>query len=261
MECDTDVRMVEALKQCEDKHGFCTPKVFTDMDTEYSVSEIIREFGSWSSARDAAELENDYHEGTPGRDRVYSDADILDHIRECARRNDGRCTVSLLKEEDDLVRPSVAFERFGSWLNAKKQAGIESSQFGDNHGRPRTYSDEDYYELLYECYKKHGKVTKKLFDEESKKTEGHPTSGAVRKRFKNWNNAKSQMTDHFGIEIDDSRSEFETEELLEMLRECKRRHGRASANVFASDDDFCSPETLQRRFGSWTEAKEMAGVQ
>jgi transposase len=184
-----------------------------------------------------------------GRRKKYSDEDILRNLRECARRNDGRCTVKLLQAEDDLVGPTVAVERFDSWQDAKRIAGLDVDERSTNH-RPREYSDEDYLELIRECEEKHGKVTQKLFDEEAEEREDHPTAGAVRKRFGSWSKAKSQA----GISADQRR--YTDEELLEMLRKCRDRYGRASASTFASDEEFCAPETLQRRFGSWKDAKK-----
>jgi hypothetical protein len=53
---------------------------------------------------------------------------------------------------------------------------------------------------------------------------------------------------------------YSESDLLEMLRECQDRYGSCTAEQFASDDDFCSPETVQRRFGSWSKAKIRAGI-
>jgi transposase len=206
----------------------------------------MRRFASWLEAKERAGLEPDAT--STGRNQVYSDEDVLAHLRECARRSDGRCTVELLQNEADLVAPSVAIDRFNSWLEAKREAGLDTDERTANH-RPREYSDQDYLELLRECEEKHGKATKKLFDLEADGREEHPTSGAVRKRFGSWNEAKSQAG------LTTSTGQYTNRELIEMLRECREKHGKVTVSVFASDGDFCSPETLQRRFGSWSDAK------
>lgn len=248
-----DEDILDMLQRCAEAHEICSPRVFNEMEDTCSASLVLRRFGSWTEAKNKAGIEEP-ETNRGGRKQQYSDEDVLKHIRECYRRNDNKCTVELLQAEDDLVAPSVAVERFGSWLNAKKKAGIDTDERTSNH-RPREYSDEDYLELLRECKEKHGKVTQKLFNEEAKKRDDHPTAGAIRRRFETWNDAKERAN----LETNQNRT-YTDEELLEMLRECKEKHGSVSSTVFAADDAFCSPETVQRRFGSWNNAKDEAGV-
>lgn len=244
----TEEEMFEMLRRCKEEHGVCIPRHFDAMDDTCSSSAIMRRFGSWSKAKEKAGVGEDLSSHT-GRNKKYSDHDVLNHIRECARRNDGKVTVELLQNEGDLVAPSVAVERFGSWLEAKKEAGIDDDGRSENH-RPRKYSDEDYLELLRECEEKHGKVTQRKFDDD----DDFPSSGAVAKRFGSWNKAKQKAG------IDASSGSYTDEELLEMLRKCKEKHGVCTASKFASDPDFASPETVQRRFDKWSDAKKDAGL-
>jgi transposase len=217
------------------------------MEKTCSPSLVMRRFNSWSEAKEKAGIDDEPNVG--GRKRQYSDEDVLNHIRECAERNGGKCTVELMQQEDDLVAPSVAVERFDSWLEAKRDAGLDTDERSTNH-RPRKYSDEDYLQLIRECYEKHGKATKQLFNQEAEQRADHPTANAVRKRIGSWNEAKAEAG------LTTANHEYSDEELVDMLRECKKRYGKVSASVFASDTDFCSPETLQRRFGSWSDAKK-----
>jgi hypothetical protein len=92
-------------------------------------------------------------------------------------------------------------------------------------------------------------VTQRLFSQDDE----FPSTGAVRKRFGTWNEAKQAA----GVGMDTSK--YNREELIEMLETCRDRHGKLTANVFAADDDFCAPETIQREFGSWADAKDMVG--
>lgn len=244
----TQKEMLDMLRRCKEEFGACTPRNFNAMDNSCSASAIMRRFGSWSDAKDDAGIDEDLSSRT-GRSQKYTDEDILNHIRECARLNDGKVTVELLQQNKDLVAPSVAVERFGSWLEAKKKAGIDVDERSSNH-RPRKFSDEDYLELLRECEEKHGKVTQRQFD----KDDDYPSSGAVADRFGSWKDAKEEA----GVQV--SQHKHTDEELLEMLRECKRKHGKCTAKLFASEEGYASPETLQRRFGSWSDAKKTAGV-
>jgi len=242
-----DEEILEMLRQCKAEHGACTPTNLNSMDDTCSASLVMRRFGSWTDAKEAAGIDEDLSH-TTGRKREYEDQDVLSQIRECARRNDGKCTVELLQAESDLVSPSVAIDRFGSWLDAKQEAGLDSERASNK--RPQKYSDEDYYELLRACEQKHGKVTQRIFNEDDE----FPSAGAVRKRFGRWSTAKEEA------DIEDTTRSYSDEELLDALQTCASRHGRCTAATFASDSDMPSPETVQRRFGSWSKAKEQAGV-
>lgn len=252
----SDEEILAMLRACAEEYEVCSPRAFRQMDDVCSPSLVMRRFGSWTDAKKRAGISDEPDVG--GRKQQYTDEQVLADIRECAQKNDGKCTVELMQADKDLVSPSVAVERFKSWLDAKKKAGIEDDERSTN-SRPRDYTDEDYLELLRECEEKHGKVTQKVFNKEAKKREDHPTAGAVRKRFgteeqAGWSRAKELA----GIESSDRN--YTNEELLEMLRTCKEKHGKATSSVFAYDEEFCAPETLQRRFGSWQKAKDKAGV-
>jgi len=243
----SDEQILDMLRRCYEEHGACTPTLLDEMDGVCSSSLVMRRFGSWTDAKDEAGIDDDA-KSRSGRKQQYEDQEILSQIRECARRNDGKCTVELLTNESDLISPSVAVERFGSWLKAKQEAGLESGR--DSNARPQQYSDEDYYELLRECQRKHGKVTQRVFNEDDE----FPSASAVRKRFGKWSNAKEQAG------LDNNTRRYTNEELLDALRACEEKYGSCSSSLFASDNDVPSPETVQRRFGSWSEAKDEAGV-
>ena len=244
----SDAELLDQLRRCKEEHGHCTPALFNEMEETASASLVMRRFGSWTEAKQQVGIDEDLAHLT-GRSRKYTDEDVLRHIRECADRHDGKCTVTLMNQEEDLVAPSVAVERFGSWQEAKREAGVLPDERHAN-SRPREYSDDDYLALIRECKEKYGKATQRLFNDD----EDFPSAAAVRKRFGSWSDAKIEA----GIE--ETAHRYTDDELLEMLRTCKERHGSASASQFAADDEFCSPETLQRRFGSWEQAKEHAGV-
>lgn len=242
----SDAEMLGMLRTCKRRHGECSPRVFNGDDDFCSATSVVRRFGSWSEAKEAAGIEEDLSSNA-GRTREYSDEQLLSHLRECANRH-GKATTALLDQEDDLVASSVVVERFGTWSEAKKRAGLDPDARADN-GRPREYSDAEYLELLRECERKYGRATQRTFDE----ADEYPSAGAIRKRFGSWANAKERA----GLSVGKER-EYTNEELLEMLRECKERHSKCTAHTFADDDDFCSPETVQRAFGSWSEAKRTA---
>jgi transposase len=235
------------LRECSQDYGECTTRRFNDNDDFCSASLVIDRFGSWTKAKEKAGLGEDYSTESGGQTR-YADEQILSHLRECRRRH-GTCTTEKLLAEDDLVSPSVAVKRFGSWSEAKKRAGIDFDGRSFN-SRPRKYSDEQLLDMVQDCYDKHGKVTQRVFDED----DDFPSSGTVRKRFGAWSQAKKLA----GIERETR--PYSTEDLLDMLGKCAEKYERCTARNFASDDEFCSPETVQRHFGSWNKAKKEAGI-
>jgi hypothetical protein len=217
------------------------------MEDTASVSLVVRRFGSWSDGKNEAEIQEDLS-SYAGRSKKYTKEDVVGDLKECAERNDGKCTVSLLSDEEDLVSPTVAIDRFDSWSAAKKAAGLKDER--ESNFRPRKYDDEDFLDFIRKCDRKHGTATQRKFDEDDE----FPSAAAVRKRFGSWSEAKSEA------EVEQTKQKYTKEELLDALCECERQHDSVSANTFAADDDLPSPETLQRRFGSWSEAKKEAGV-
>ena len=149
-----DEEIISMLRQCEAEYDMCTPRRFNKMDETCQSSLVIRRFGTWEGAKEAAGVGSEDGLGSSQSD-LYTDEDVLWHINECARRNAGHCTVKILDQEEDLIAPSVAIERFGSWDDAKRLAGV-----GDNARKYPTkeYDDEDYFRLMQECREKHGEV-------------------------------------------------------------------------------------------------------
>lgn len=246
----TDDEILSMLQSCKDEHGKCSPDLFREHDEFCSVSLVMRRFGSWSEAKAAAGIDEDLS-GETGRNRKYSDEQILSHLRELQRRH-GKVTTDRLNQEDDLVAASVVATRFDSWSDAKEKAGLTRDERSKN-SRPRQYSDEDYLKMIRECKDRHGKATQRVFNDD----DSFPTAGAVRKRFGDWSTAK-ELADVDSI-AGETRGYTESE-LLSQLRQCNERYGKCTARVFASDDEFASPETVQRKFGKWDRAKTLAGI-
>jgi hypothetical protein len=246
----TDDEIIEMVRRVKDDHGKVTPRLFNQYADHCSPALVMRRFESWADAKEAAGIEEDLS-SDQGREKKYSDEQLLSHLREIQRRH-GKCTTDLLLDADDLAAPSVVSERFGSWMKAKRKAGLEDDR--EANSRPEEYSDEDYLEMIRACAEKHGKATQQLFNQD----EEFATDGAIRDRFGSWSEAVEQA----GVERNagGGTSKYDNDDLLEMLKACQEKHGKCTVRTFASDDEFCSPETIQRRFGSWTEAKRRAGV-
>jgi hypothetical protein len=263
----SDKELLDQLRECKEREDEVSPKKFNEQEDFVSASSIVRRFGSWADAKELAGIDEDLSKNS-GRKEDYSDGEILADIKEVYDREE-KVTTELMTKHDDVCGPTVATERFGSWKNAKEAAGLEDGR-SSNEG-PEKYDEEDYFEMLRNCKEKHGKVTQRLFEQDDE----FASAGAVTARFEDWDVAKldgaqdipesasgwSKAKVLAGVAGDESsQQEYTDEELLDMLRECKEKHGKCTAQVFASDDDYCSPETIQRRFGSWSTAKDEADL-
>lgn len=283
--------ILDMLRKCDEEHESCTMRAFDAMENTCSSSLVIRRFGSWRKAKVEAGILDDVDGETPGPESKYADHEILSQLRECYRREitdeDGEvlypaeyCTVEKLNACPDLVAASVVIERFslteedleegeslddvpGGWIRAKREAGINPDERATN-AHPEEYSEEELLQALRDCEEEYGKVSQR----ELNKHDEFPSAGAVRKRISD--KYGDEYPDKGGWQIakelagvgDVEMRKYDDEELLEMLEECKERHGKVTASTFAADEKIsASPETLQRRFGSWSEAKEKAGVE
>lgn len=241
----TDDAILDMLRRCKKKHGKVTARVFDEDEEFCSASLAHKRFGSWQRAKDKAFPNS-------GRSRKYSDERLLNDLREVEKRDD-KVTTENLQKHDDLVGPSVVMERFGKWSNAKEKAGIEVTDGRTRNGRDQQYTDEDILEALRGSYDRNdGTLTQRSFDDDDEA----PSSALVWKRFGSFKSAMKQA----GIPTNTKDREYTDEELIEYLQDCKKRYGKCTASLFASDGDFCSPETIQRRFGTWIKGKEKAGI-
>lgn len=255
----SDEEILDMLKTCKQRHGKCTPRLFKKDDENCSVSLVMRRFGSWSKAKEMAGIDDSDADGR-GQGRKYTEGQILSHLKELERR-EGKVTTEALSKHDDLVSPSVVVERFGTndpddprggWRIAKERAEVVTTDERSKNGKPIQYSDEDIIEKLRECEVKHGKVTQRVFDGDPEM----PSSGTVARAFGSFSEGKEAAGLGKG-----SSGKYTKDEIIEMLRECEERFdGGCSATKFASVEEYCSPETVQRRFGSWNRAKKAAGL-
>lgn len=177
----------------------------------------------------------------------YTDSEIISHLHELKRR-EGHVSVWLLQEHEDLISPTTAVERFGSWTEVRQKAGL-SPDGRTSDSNPRRYTDQDLLDMFAECKEEYGKVTTAIFTSNSEFA--HPET--IRKRFGSWPEAKRRA----GVECERT-TRYSERELLKMIYRCEQRHGDCTILRFRLDDDFCAPETVMRRFDSWRKAKARA---
>jgi len=114
--------LIEDLQNAaEHVDGYMTMDQY-DEHGDYSSSTILRKFGSWTDAIEAAGLPSE-----PRRDRTpeYTSEELLDKLRELANELGQSPTFGDMNEHDDYPSAGVYIQRFGSWNAAKEQAGID----------------------------------------------------------------------------------------------------------------------------------------
>lgn len=185
-----------------------------------------------------------------------SEERILSILREIARTNDGECTTALLAESDWDIDPSTVEEEFGSWPEAKRRAGLYKDNPADEYDETRPvervdseYQDDKLLQDLRSCYERYGELSPRDFE----KDEEFASVATVIDRYGTWRAAERAV----GIETPNrGNRQYSNDELLGMVRRCQAKYGgNCTFQKFKQDDEFPSPETIHRRFGSWDSAK------
>jgi len=225
-----------------------TTKEF-DAHSEYAASTVIRRFGSWDDALEAAGLDSEMPRGSranddPSQALQIPDEELLSSIRELAAGSD---PPTLQEYRDDgTYGAQTLYDRFGSWNNAVEAAGFDTRD-------PES------------------KVPKGDLVSELKRlsVDGDPPSAAdmrqngeywvstYRDRFGSWNDALNAA----GFDPSDKRAATEPNrtELLEALQELATEHGERPTQTVVTSDSEYSVYAYKTKFGSWSNALEAAG--
>lgn len=100
---------------------------FNDMDEaeDYPSAKTYEiRFGTWNTAKERAGLET--LAARNAGDSVYTDQELLEALREFDEITDDSVTKRRLEAHDGYPSSVTYQDRFGSWTNAKYQAGITS---------------------------------------------------------------------------------------------------------------------------------------
>ena len=145
-----NVSLLAELRRVAGLHraGALTRAAFRTL-SRVSPSAIVRRFGGWREALEAAGIGHLY----AGRRisskmrtrpaRLMSDAEIVSEIKAVAAHlGDGSLTQEALNDHSKLLNAKVVMSRFGSWAAALRAAGLTISPLG------RRYSEDQYFENL-----------------------------------------------------------------------------------------------------------------
>ena len=159
-----------------------------------SVVTVANRFGSWKKGLEKAGLKEKEL-------KKYSDEEILEQLRKYYNKS-GKHTRYGFDRDRTVCSSWVVFNRFGSWENALRKAGI----------KPRVkLTKEVVTKQLKECYARNGVINMKIFDEDKETC----SSGYVVWLFNGWNNALEEI----GLKAKKEYVEYNKTKLLEILKQ------------------------------------------
>lgn len=117
------------------------------------------------------------------------------------------------------------------------------------------YSCEELLEHLVSFSEELGKSPT---TEDLRETENRPSVTTYVRRFGSWNEAKRKA----GLEIYEVPEKYSDEDLLDSIKALEQELGKSpSQEDIAQSDEYPDPMTYKTRFGTWNEAKRLAGVE
>lgn len=281
----TTEELLAELRRLHDEFGGRPTTTLVREHGSYSRQTYYNRFGSWDDALAAAfetvptdtpDADGDAEAATTtdsneGGDEetattAYSDEDLLDEIRRVAdvADSDGAPSISEFDEYSDIA-DSTIYRRFGSWNAGVERAGFEPRQGGT------TISDA---ELATELQRLRDEVchapTKAEMD-----AQGAYAAATYENRFGSWTAAivetfddvtpplsarDSQPGAHLTPGNPDLGPHVSTEDLLADLQTLADELGRSPTSKDMREHGTHSTSTYMRRFDSWTDALEAAGL-
>lgn len=169
----------------------------------------------------------------------HTNEELLEHLRQFYREN-GRAPCA-----SDFTNNKTYQDRFGSWNNAIKMAGLQNSHKSQ-------YTDKELIEYLIKFKEETDRTPKaKEFLNNSK----YPSWKTYQDRFGSWNNAIKMA----GLD-NNHNFQYTDDELLEFLRQFNKENGVGVApteNDFINNSKYPNFSTYQRHFGSWSNALKL----
>lgn len=216
---------------------------YRGLDIEPSARVVGATFGSWNTAKQAADLDTE-----PASDARETGKDAcIEALKEVVRRLDKSPTAQEYENLD--ISPSVKaiINTFGSWNAAKEAAELEVNA--------RTYTKDECREALL-------KVAAELGHSPSKSDyqalDQEISADAITNQFGGWNKAKRAV----GLEVTEHVPDVSKRECEAALRKAAEKLGESpSIPQYAELEIRPSASTITEMFGSWNEAKEGVGLE
>lgn len=108
--------IIADLQRCAEKTGDRLKMKFYQREGKYSVPTITNRFDSWNNAKEKADLE---------RIEGPSNTELIKDLKKCAEECQGTLTAAEYRERGQFY-PNIFSFRFGSWNEAKEEAGLKA---------------------------------------------------------------------------------------------------------------------------------------
>jgi hypothetical protein len=244
----TDEQVIDALRADARRLGR-TPTIKDWSVRDVSVpgsGAVIRHFGSWNAGLRAAELPLTHEVGVWTRERV-----LVALRRDAARR--GRSPVRGDWSKAARSRPSASTVAalFGSWNAALRAAGLDPNVERDKWTKPTVL------EALRRLERKLGRQP--TSSDLQRPPVGYPNTAVIKRKFGSWGAACRELGWHV-----EPRMIASDEQMLSALRaaaaELGAEFGHEEYKAISAAREWPSANAIAARFGSWNQAREMAGL-
>lgn len=222
-----------------DNSRFCSKKCQRDWDPSDGSKIECEQCGESFTTKRALNVHQ-----TKTHEQGLSNPELLRDLREAATRLGHTPTRDEFNEFGSYRSVSVYSSRFGSWNAALEKAELELNH---EHNIPKSKLIAEVERLAAEK----GKTP--TLSEFARKAPY--SSGVIYRKFASWNELLKQA----GLEAN-QRKDITDEELKREMRRLTAELGHPPSQHHMTARGEFSFKTYQERFGSWTEAKEAAGV-
>lgn len=222
---------------------------------KYSLPTYRDRFGSWNDAKKEAgySIVRKYNGDFTREGCIQALCDIASHVN-------GKLTIEEyqnLRQNGKHPDYSVLYRKFGSWNQAKKQAGIQTIPSG---GVPDATREECLDAIENVAEQVDGTLSAAVYDEQ--KPVAFPGSRTVRTHFESWNGAKqvAGITEVYKAPQD---RKYTTEECIQALQEVDGQTQKyLTREVYSTcrEDEHPSTGTIEDRCGNWSNGKEQADL-
>ncbi len=232
------------LKSCyEENDNFISMDIYRSSGRIPAPATIIKYFGSWNNAIEAAGLK-----ANASNIEIYSDEDYIQSLRACYKKNSNYISAPLYQKQQ--FRPGLQSiqKRFGTWNKALQFANIPLNKEGYLH-----YKKEELISILLKFYETHGKISRDTYSSSGQLPHLH----TIINYFGSWENALKEA----GISLTRDNKQYTKREVLSSIRDCYAQFERPiSVTDYVNSGLEPKLTTVRRLFGSWEVAAREAGI-
>jgi hypothetical protein len=245
--------MIKDFHEVKQKAGKITQDAITEHG-EVPYKQAYNYFDSFEYVKLEVNIYESDYLNTQIQARDDYEPILLRLMKECEKEH-GKVTRNLIKEDENMPKVSAYRREFDTLTTAKMKAGLNSEnnviQFT---GKQLEQKEDEMIELMNECNSQNKIVTKDGIDN----MDSYIASDHIIRHFGSFTEAKQEALDDpnfIGVDVD----LFESEEILQMLRDCEEKYGYVDREVFCSE--YVSRSRVEKHFGTFSNAKVEAGLQ